>query len=85
VVPSWFKFHVLDVRGSLDRSISISGVSKGKLDLMSPSGRGVALVSIRVRYSHAGPVGTTEDLSSQTTKSRYHVMSQVIRITCEIM
>ena len=52
--------------------------------ILSPSGRGVASVPNRVRVSHAGPVGTAEDLSSETTKSRYHVMSQVIRITCEI-
>ena len=52
--------------------------------LVSPSGHGVASVPIQVRVSHAGPVGTAEDLSSQTTKSRYHMMSQVIRIMCEI-
>jgi hypothetical protein len=52
--------------------------------LLSPSGCGVTSVPNRVQYSHADPVSTAEDLSSQTTKSRYHVMSQVIRITCEI-
>jgi hypothetical protein len=35
--------------------------------------------------SHASLIGTAEDLSSQMTKSRYHMMSQVIRITCKIM
>jgi hypothetical protein len=60
-------------------------VYQGKLDLMSLLGRGVVSVSNRVRYSHTGLVGTAEDLSSQTTKLRYHVMSQVIRITCKIM
>jgi hypothetical protein len=42
---------------------------------MSPSGHGVTSIANQVRYSHAGPVGTAEDLSSQTTESRYHVMS----------
>jgi hypothetical protein len=52
---------------------------------VSPSDRGVASIPSRVCYSHASLVGTAKDLSSQTTKSRYHVMSQVIWITCEIM
>jgi hypothetical protein len=60
-------------------------VYQGKLDLMSLSGRGVVSVPNRVRYSHTGLVGTAEDLLSQTTKLRYHVMSQVIQITCKIM
>jgi len=38
---------------------------KGKLDLMSPSGHSVASFPNWVLYSHAGPVGTTEDLLSQ--------------------
>jgi hypothetical protein len=58
--------------------------TEGSTKELSLSGRGVALVPNRVRVSHVGPVGTAEDLLSQTTKSRYHVMSQVIRITCEI-
>jgi hypothetical protein len=41
--------------------------------MVSPSGHGVASIPIRVLYSHAGPVGTAEDLSSQTTKSSDHV------------
>jgi hypothetical protein len=45
---------------------------------LSPSGHGVASIPIRVLYSHAGPVGTAEDLSSQTTKSSSHVKGQVI-------
>jgi len=45
---------------------------------MSLSGHGVALFSIRVLYSHTGLVGTTEDLLSQTTKLKYHVMGQMI-------
>jgi hypothetical protein len=52
---------------------------------LSPSGHGVASIPIWVLYSHAGPVGTAEDLSSQTTKSKCHVMCQVIQITCEVM
>ena len=40
---------------------------------VSPSGHGVASFPNRVLYSHAGPVGTAEDLSSQTTKSSDHV------------
>ena len=48
------------------------------LSYMSPSGHGVVSIPIRVLYSHAGPVGTTEDLSSQTTKSSDHVKDQVI-------
>ena len=51
---------------------------------VSPSGHGVASIPIRVLYSHAGPVGTAEDLSSQTTKSKYHVIRQVIQITCKV-
>jgi len=53
-------------------------------DSVSPSGHGVALFPNRVLYSHASPVGTTEDLSSQTTKSSDHVKGQVIRITCKV-
>jgi len=45
---------------------------------MLPSGHGVVLFSNWVLYSHAGLVGTAEDLSSQTTKSSDHVMDQVI-------
>ena len=52
--------------------------------LVSPSGHGVASIPIRVLYSHAGPVGTAKDLSSQTTKSKYHVIRQVIQITCKV-
>ena len=51
---------------------------------LSPSGHGVMLFPNRVLYSHAGPVGTAEDLSSQTTKSSDHVKGQVIRVTCEV-
>jgi hypothetical protein len=51
---------------------------------VSPSGYGVASFPNRVSYSHAGPVGTAEDLSSQMTKSSDHVKGQVIRITCEV-
>ena len=51
---------------------------------VSPSGHGVASIPIQVLYSHAGPVGTAEDLSSQTTKSKYHVIRQVIQITCKV-
>jgi hypothetical protein len=47
---------------------------------LSPSGHGVASFPNQVLYSHAGPVGTIEDLSSQTTKSSDHVKDQVIRI-----
>ena len=46
--------------------------------MLSPSGHGVASIPIRVLYSHAGPVGTAEDLLSQTTKSSDHVKDQVI-------
>jgi hypothetical protein len=52
--------------------------------VVSPSGHGVASIPIRVLYSHAGPVGTAEDLLSQMTKSKYHVIRQVIQITCEV-
>ena len=44
---------------------------------VSPSGHGVASIPIRVLYSHASPVGTAEDLSSQTTKSSSHRFSHV--------
>ena len=39
----------------------------GPDEVVSPSGHGVASIPIQVLYSHAGPVGTAEDLSSQTT------------------
>ena len=52
--------------------------------ILSLSGHGVASILIRVLYSHAGPVGTAEDLSSQTTKSKYHVIRQVIQVTCKV-
>jgi hypothetical protein len=51
---------------------------------MSLSGHSVTSILSRVLYSHAGPVGTTEDLSSQMTKLRYHVIDQVIQVTCEV-
>jgi hypothetical protein len=83
-----FPFDVsamLSTLGIIDYRSRSFGVSiRGKLDLMSPSGRGVTLVPNRVQVSHVGLVGTAEDLLSQTTKLRYHVMSQVIRIMCEI-
>ena len=47
---------------------------------MSLLGHGVVLIPIQVLYSHAGPVGTAEDLSSQMTKSKYHMIGQVIQI-----
>ena len=55
-----------------------------KLDLMLPSGHGVMSFLICVLYSHAGPVGTAEDLLSQTTKSINHVIDQVVRVTCKV-
>ena len=58
--------------------------SSTKAPSMLPLGHGVALVPIWVLYSHAGLVGTTEDLSSQMTKLRYHVIDQVIQVTCEV-
>jgi hypothetical protein len=51
---------------------------------MSPSGHSVASIPIQVLYSHAGPVGTTEDLLSQTTKLKYHMIGQVIQITYKV-
>ena len=84
VVLQWLKFQSLDARGSLDRNVSIQGSIKGKLDLMLLSGHGVALFPNRVLYSHAGPDGTAEDLSSQMTKSSDHVEGQVIQITCKV-
>jgi hypothetical protein len=45
---------------------------------MSPSGYGVASFPNQVLYSHAGLVGTAEDLLSQMTKLKYHVIDQVI-------
>ena len=57
---------------------------KSRHGSLSPSGHGVASIPIRVLYSHAGPVGTAEDLSSQTTKLSDHVKDQVIRITCKV-
>ena len=51
---------------------------------MSPSGHGVASIPIQVLYSHTGPVGTAEDLSSQMTKLKYHMIGQVIQITCKV-
>ena len=74
MVLQWLKFQSLNARGSLDRNVFYSGCIKGKLDLMSPSGHGVASIPIWVLYSHAGPVGTAEDLLSQTTKSNDHVI-----------
>jgi hypothetical protein len=52
---------------------------------MSLSGHGVASIPIQVLYSHAGPVGTAEDLLSQTTKSSDHMKGQVIQVTCKVM
>jgi hypothetical protein len=45
---------------------------------LSPSGHSVTSFPNRVLYSHTGLVGTAEDLLSQTTKSKYHVIGQVI-------
>ena len=39
--------------------------------------RGVASIPNWVQYSHASLVGTAEDLSSQTTKLKSHVIDQV--------
>jgi len=51
---------------------------------VSPSGHTVASFPIRVLYSHAGPVGTAKDLSSQMTKSIDHVIDQVVWVTCKV-
>ena len=61
-----------------------SGCIKGKLDLMSPSGHSVMSFLNQVLYSHASLVGTAEDLLSQTTKSKYHMIGQVIQIMCKV-
>jgi hypothetical protein len=45
------------------------GVYQGKLNLMLLSGHGVVSFPIWVLYSHAGLVGTTEDLLSQMTNT----------------
>ena len=82
-VLTWLQDNGLAINPSKSELITFTKKHANQ-DLMSPSGRGVVSIPNRVRYSHVGPVGTAEDLSSQTTKSRYHVMSQVIRITCEI-
>ena len=54
------------------------------LDFMSLSGHGVASFPIWVLYSHASLVGTAEDLSSQMTKLKYHVIDQMIQIMCKV-
>jgi hypothetical protein len=51
---------------------------------MLPSGHGVTLFPTRVLHSHTGPVGTAKDLSSQMTKSKYHIIGQVIWIMCKV-
>jgi hypothetical protein len=63
--------------------ITSNTVHRGKLWTLklSPSGRSVASIPNWVQYSHTGLVSTAEDLSSQMTKSRGYVMSQVIQIT----
>jgi hypothetical protein len=48
-------------------------------------GHSVILFPNQVQYSHAGLVGTTEDLSSQMTKSIYHMIDQVIWIIYKVM
>jgi hypothetical protein len=40
---------------------------------VSPSGHSVTSFPNWVLYTHVGPVGTAEDLLSQTTKSSDHV------------
>jgi len=62
----------------------IANVRRHHQGALSPSGHGVVSIPIRVLYSHAGPVGTAKDLSSQTTKSKYHVIHQVIQVTCKV-
>jgi hypothetical protein len=69
------------VKSSLVKRVSL----KGKMPVVSPSGHGVVSFPNQVSYSHASPVGTAEDLSSQTTKLSDHVKGQVIRITCKVM
>jgi hypothetical protein len=39
----------------------------------------------QVWYSHASLVGTTEDLLSQTTKSKFHMIGQVIQVICKVI
>jgi hypothetical protein len=51
---------------------------------MLPSGHGVTSFSNQVLYSHASLVGTTEDLSSQITKSNDLMIDQVIQVICKV-
>ena len=51
---------------------------------MSLSGHNVMSIPNWVLYSHAGLVGTAEDLLSQMTKSSDHVIDQVIRVMCKV-
>jgi len=80
----WWFGHVIRSRNNRLWIKIVRSFKFGKLNLMSPSGHSVMSIPIRVLYSHAGPVGTAEDLSSQTTKLKYHVIHQVIQITCKV-
>jgi hypothetical protein len=51
---------------------------------VSLSGHSVASFLIQVLYSHTSPVGTTEDLLSQMTKSKCHIIGQVIQVMCKV-
>jgi len=79
-LDGWLRF-----RGLSSINCSIEGLVRARhMLLMSPLGHGVTSFPNRVLYSHTGPVGTTEDLSSQTTKLKYHIIDQVIQVTCKV-
>jgi hypothetical protein len=70
---------------SLRDSTCMTSSSESRLSRVAVAAvTGVVSIPNRVQYSHASLVGTAEDLLSQTTKSKDHVMSQVIWIMCEI-
>jgi len=51
---------------------------------MLSSGHGVMLFPNWVLYSYASFIGTAEDLLSQTTKLKYHMIDQVIQVMCKV-
>jgi hypothetical protein len=76
------KRHLITIIKSMQL---VNSIAQNTSDFLSLLGHGVASIPIRVLYSHAGLDGTTEDLLSQTTKLKYHVIGQVIQITCKVM
>jgi len=82
----WVCLHLFCWNFSHHMYCCITGVSICYTTVtLSPSGHSVMSFPNRVLYSHTSPVDTAEDLLSQMTKLKYHVIGQVIQVMCKVI